>query len=244
MSAEDVVFNAAVAATYDADSADMFDPELLTATCDFLQSLASDGPALEFAIGTGRVGLPLSERGVEVHGIDISKAMVAKLREKPGGAAIPVMIGDIATTRVPGEFQLVYLPFNTITNLATQDEQVACFQNAASHLRPGGYFVIEVFVPELRRLQHGEKYIPFEVSPRHLGFDEYDTVNQICESNHYFVGRSGVSYFKSRHRYAFPAEYDLMARLAGLRLHERWADWNRSLFTAESRAHISVWRKD
>ena len=240
----EVVFNEAVAATYDADLADMFDPALLATTTAFLADLAGEGRALEFAIGTGRVGLPLSQRGIEVHGIDISEAMVAKLREKPGGDAIPVTIGDIAATRVPGEFQLVYLPFNTITNLQTQDEQVACFQNAAAHLRPGGHFVIEVFLPELRRLQPGEKYIAFEVSPRHLGFDEYDTVNQIAESNHYFVGRSGVSYFKSRHRYAFPAEYDLMARLAGLSLHERLADWTRSPFTAESRGHISVWRKD
>lgn len=240
----EVVFNEAVAATYDADSADMFDPALLDATTGFLAGLAEGGRALEFAIGTGRVGLPLSQRGVEVHGIDISAAMVAKLREKPGGEAIPVTIGDIASTRVPGEFQLVYIPFNTITNLTTQDEHVACFQNAAAHLRHGGFFVVEVFVPELRRLQPGEKYIPFDVSARHLGFDEYDTVNQICESNHYFVGRNGLSYFKSRHRYAFPAEYDLMARLAGLTLHERWGDWSRTPFTAESRGHVSVWRKD
>ncbi|MEO8541511.1 MAG: class I SAM-dependent methyltransferase [bacterium] len=240
----EVVFNEAVAATYDADSADMFEPSLIAATCDFLADLAGDRPALEFAVGTGRVAIPLSQRGVEVHGLDISEAMVAKMRGKPGGDAIPVTIGDIATTRVPGEFQLVYIPFNSITNLDTQEAQVDCFQNAAAHLRPGGFFAIEVFVPELQRLQPGEKYLPFTVDPHHLGFDEYDTLNQICESNHYFVGRSGVSYFKSRHRYAFPPEYDLMARLAGMTLHERWADWKRSPFTAESRSHISVWRKD
>ena len=239
----EVVFNEAVAATYDADSAQMFDPALLAATCDFLASLAGDGPALEFAIGTGRVALSLSQRGVEVHGIDISEAMVAKLREKPGGDRIPVTIGDIATTRVPGEFQLVYIPYNTITNLIEQDQQVACFENAAAHLRRGGYFVIEVFVPELRRLQPGEKYLPFHVTPEHLGFDEIDVLTQICESNHYFVRPEGMQYFKSRHRYAYPAEFDLMARIAGLTLHERWADWNRTRFTAESRAHISVWRK-
>jgi len=239
----DVVFNEAVAASYDADSPEMFDPQLLRETVEFLAGLAGDGKALEFAIGTGRVGLPLSQRGVEVHGIDISEAMVAKLREKPGGEAIPVTIGDIATTWVPGEFQLVYIPFDTITNLETQEQQVACFENAAAHLRAGGYFAIEVFVPELRRLTPGDKFLAFQVSPEHLGFDEFDVVNQLCISNHYYPGRSGLSYFQSRHRYAWPAEYDLMARIAGLVLHERWADWKRSPFTAESTSHISVWRK-
>ncbi len=237
------VFNASVAATYDADSPEMFDPALLDATVDFLAGLAGTGPALEFAIGTGRVALPLAARGVNVQGIDISEPMVAKLYEKPGGEAIPVTIGDIATTRVPGDFQLVYIPYNSITNLTNQAEQVSCFENAARHLRSGGFFVVEVFVPELQRLPHGEKYLPFKVDPSHLGFDEFDVLNQICESNHYFVGRDGVSYFKSRHRYAYPAEFDLMARIAGLTLHERWADWNRTPFTAESRGHISVWRK-
>ncbi|MGE0600289.1 MAG: class I SAM-dependent methyltransferase [Dehalococcoidia bacterium] len=237
------VFNSAVAATYDADSAEMFDPALLGATVDFLARLAGSGAAIEFAIGTGRVALPLAQQGIEVHGIDISEPMVAKLREKPGGDAIPVTIGDIATTRVPGEFQLVYLPFNSITNLGTQDAQASCFENAASHLRPGGFFVVEVFVPELQRLNPGERYLPFKVDPDHLGFDEYDVLNQICESHHYFVGRNGVTFFKSRHRYAYPAEFDLMARIAGLSLHERWSDWNRAPFTAESRSHISVWRK-
>lgn len=221
----------------------MFDPKLLATTVDFLARLAGAGPALEFAIGTGRVALPLAARGVNVQGIDISEPMVAKLREKPGGDAIPVTIGDIATTRVPGEFQLVYIPYNSITNLTTQAEQVSCFESAARHLRSGGFFAVEVFVPELQRLPYGEKYLPFKVEPGHLGFDEIDVLNQICESNHYFVGRDGVSYFKSRHRYAFPAEFDLMARIAGLTSHERWADWNRTPFTAESRSHISTWRK-
>jgi hypothetical protein len=238
------VFNAAVAATYDADSADMFEPALLAATVEFLAGLAGDGPALEFAIGTGRVALPLSQRSVEVHGIDVSEPMVAKLREKPGGDSIPVTIGDIATTRVPGEFQLVYIPYNTITNLTEQDQQVACFENAAAHLRPGGYFGIEVFVPEIQRLNPGEKFLPFHVTPTHLGFDEFDLLNYICTSHHYFVRDGGrMQYFQSRHRYAWPSEYDLMARIAGLELHERWADWNRTPFTAHSRAHISVWRK-
>lgn len=240
----EVVFNDLVAATYDADAPEMFEPELLAATTAFLAELAGDGPALEFAIGTGRVGLPLSQRGVRVSGIDISEAMVAKLKEKPGGDAIEVTIGDISTTRVGSDFQLVYIPFNTITNLETQDDQVRCFENAAAHLRPGGYFAIEVFVPELRRLQPGEKYIPFHVTPKHLGFDEYDVVNQVCTSNHYFFRRDGqTQYFRSRHRYALPAEYDLMARIAGLELHGRWADWWKAPFEADSRNHISVWRK-
>ncbi len=239
----DVVFNELVAATYDADSADMFEPNLLRQTVDFLAELAGGGSALEFAIGTGRVGLPLSQRGIDVHGIDISEAMVAKLREKPGGDRIPVTIGDIATTRVSGDFQLVYIPFNTITNLSTQDEQVACFENAAAHLRSGGYFVVEVFVPELRRLPPGEKYLAFQVSPDHLGFDEYDVLNQLCISNHYHPRQDAMQYFQSRHRYAWPAEYDLMARIAGLEFDARWADWTKAPFTAESTAHISVWRK-
>ena len=239
----DVVFNESIAATYDADSAEMFEPALIAATVDFLAGLAGDGPALEFAIGTGRVAIPVSQRGVSVHGIDISEPMVAQMRAKPGGDAVPVTIGDIAATRVPGEFQLVYIPFNTITNLMTQEAQVACFQNAAAHLVPGGYFVIEVFLPELQRLNPGERYLPFTVDPEHLGFDEYDVLNQICTSHHYFVRERGVQYFASRHRYAWPSEYDLMARIAGLTLHERWSDWNRAPFTGESKGHISVWRK-
>lgn len=176
----DVVFNEGIAATYDADSADMFDPALLDATTAFLAGLADGGRALELAIGTGRVAIPLHQRGVEVHGIDISSPMVARLHAKPGGEGITVTIGDIASTRVPGEFQLVYIPFNTITNLLTQEEQVACFQNAAAHLLPGGYFVIEVFVPELQRLQRSEKYLANLVMPSHLVFDEYDVMKQLA----------------------------------------------------------------
>ncbi|HMO55041.1 MAG TPA: class I SAM-dependent methyltransferase [Tepidiformaceae bacterium] len=237
------VFNELVAAAYDADSPEMFEPELLARTTAFLAELAGDGPALEFAIGTGRVALPLSQRGVTVHGIDISEAMVAKRLEKPGGPAIPVTIGDIASTRVRGEFQVVYIPFNTITNLETQEAQVACFANAAAHLRSGGFFVVDVFVPELLRLSQGERFVPFKVGPAHLGFDEYDVVDQVCVSHHYFVRPDGVQYFRSRHRYAWRPEYDLMAQLAGLELHGRWADWAKARFTGESGGHISVWRK-
>ena len=239
----EVVFNETVAATYDADSEEMFDPGLLEQTVDFLAALAGDAPALEFGIGTGRVAIPLSQRGVWVCGIDISEAMVAQMRAKPGGDAIPVTIGDIATTRAPGVFGLVYVPYNTITNLGTQDEQVACFHNAADHLKPGGYFVAEIFVPQLRRLPAGEKYQPFQVTPEHLGFDEYDLLNQVLTSHHYFVGSGRAQYFASRHRFAYPAEFDLMARMAGLTLRERWGDWDRSEFTAESGSHVSVWAK-
>lgn len=221
----------------------MFEPELLEATADFLAGFASGGAALEFGIGTGRVALPLSQRGVRVHGIDISGAMVARLQAKPGADAIRVTIGDIVSTRVPGEFELVYLPFNIITNLTTQAEQVACFRNAAAHLDPGGCMVAEVFVPALRRLQPGERFIPFRVTPEHVGFDEYDVVNQLCTSHHYFIRDGRAELFDSRHRFAWPGELDLMAQLAGLELVERWGDWLRSPFTSESKDHVSVWRK-
>jgi SAM-dependent methyltransferase len=239
----EIAFNETIAATYDADSAEMFEPALLEQTVDFLAELAGDSPALEFGIGTGRVALPLSRRGIWVCGIDISEAMVAQMRAKPGGDAIPVTIGNIATTRVPGVFGLVYLPFNVITNLTSQDEQVQCFANAAAHLQPGGAMVAEVFVPQLQRLPPGERYQPFEVTTDHLGFDEYDVVEQLCTSHHYFVGDGRAQVFLSRHRYAWPAELDLMARMAGMTLEERWADWERHPFTAESPSHVSVWRK-
>lgn len=240
--ANDVVFDEAVAASYDADSASMYEPAVLDPAVDFLATLAGDGPALEFGVGTGRVALPLSERGVAVHGVDISEPMVARLKAKPGADAIGVTIGDFATARVDGRFRLVYLVFNAITNLTTQDEQVACFANAAAHLEPGGYLVAEAFVPQLRRLPPGDTHRAFHVTPGHLGFDEYDVVNQICTSHHYFVHNGQSRYFASRHRYAWPAELDLMARLAALTLHERWSDWKRTPFTADSTDHISVWR--
>jgi SAM-dependent methyltransferase len=235
-------FGEEVAGRYDDDGA-MFSPEVLGPTVDFLAELAGDGAALEFAIGTGRVALPLAQLGVRVRGIDLSEAMVAKLREKPGADEIEATIGDFATTRVDGTFSLVYLVFNTIGNVTTQDEQVACFQNAASHLEPGGCFVIEVGVPELQRLPPGETVRPFDVSDDHLGFDEYDIANQGLISHH-FSEEDGVWRRASiPFRYVWPAELDLMARLAGMRLRERWADWDRSPFTSESRKHVSVWER-
>jgi hypothetical protein len=215
----------------------------VAAAVEFLAGLAGSGPALEMGIGTGRVALPLSQRGVAVHGIDLSRAMVARLREKPGGTAIPVTIGDFATTRVPGEFSLVYLVYNTITNLTSQDAQVACFANAAAHLAAGGHFVIENYIPFLRRLPPGETIHPFDVTPTHLGFEEYDFATQMAISHHYWIEDGRVEASAEPYRYVWPSELDLMARLAGMRLVERWADWNRTPFTGESTSHVSVWRR-
>jgi SAM-dependent methyltransferase len=228
-------FGETVAARYD-DGGLMFGTEVVGPTVDVLAELAGDGPALELGIGTGRIALPLAQRGVPVHGIDLSQAMVARLREKPGSAEIGTTIGDFATTRVDGTFRLVYLVFNTIMNLTTQDQQVACFENAARHLEPGGSFVVEVMVPDLRRLPPGERYVVFDVEAGHVGVDEYDVVQQGLVSHHYTDGLVSVPF-----RYVWPAELDLMARIAGLTLRERWADWDRSPFTSESRAHVSIW---
>ncbi|MFG1605794.1 class I SAM-dependent DNA methyltransferase [Actinoplanes sp. NPDC049265] len=213
------------------------------AAVDFLAALAPGGRAVEFAIGTGRVGLPLSRRGIEVAGIDTSTAMLAHLRAKPGADQITIVEGDMSADRAPGQFDLAYLVFNTITNLLTQPAQVACFANAARHLRPGGSFVIECYVPALRLLPPGAVAVPFAVEDEYAGFDTYDLLTQRQTSHHFTVteGRSRVVH--SEHRYAWPAEMDLMAQLAGLHLTERWADWSRSLFTADSPSHISVWQK-
>jgi SAM-dependent methyltransferase len=210
---------------------------------DFLAELAGDGAALELGIGTGRIALPLSQRGVRVCGIDLSEAMVARLRQKPGSEQIEVTIGDIATTKVDGAFALVYLVWNTIGNLTTQDAQVACFENAAAHLEPGGSLVIEVELPDLQRLPRGEVFRPFHVGTTHLGIDEYDVVNQGLVSHHYSIGDGDVRVVSMPFRYVWPSELDLMARIAGMRLRERWAGWKREPFTAESTKHVSVWEK-
>jgi hypothetical protein len=212
---------------------------------DFLSGLAVPGAALEFGVGTGRIALPLAARGIAVHGIDLSEAMVARLRAKPGGDAIGITIGDFATARAGRAFRLAYLVFNTIGNLTTQDAQVDCFLNAAAHLSPGGCFVIEVGVPQLQRLPPGETFQPFSVTPTHLGIDEYDIATQGLVSHHYtFDGSRAQAQVRSiPFRYVWPAELDLMARIAGLRLRERWADWDRTPFTSDSRKHISVWEK-
>jgi SAM-dependent methyltransferase len=236
-------FGEHVAARYDESAADMFEPDAVGPVVDFLAELAGDGAALELGIGTGRIALPLAERGVRVHGIDLSEAMVERLRAKPGGESVDVTIGDFATTTVAGTFSLAYLVFNTIMNLTTQDEQVACFQNVAAHLEPGGCFVIEVGVPELRRLPPGETVHAFEVSPTKLGFDEFDVAAQGLISHHYRITDEGLEVLSVPFRYVWPSELDLMARIAGMTLRERHAGWKREPFTSESRKHVSVWER-
>lgn len=232
-----------IAEQYDADSEDMFDPAVIDPAVDVLKALARGGRALEFAVGTGRIALPLSQRGVEVHGIDLSADMVAQLRAKPGSEGIAVTIGDFATTVVDGRFSLVYLVYNTIENLTTQDEQVDCFRNAARHLGPGGVFVIEVEVPQLQRLPPGETVRVFTSSPTRLGFDELDIATQAGVSHHHWIADGRRETFSMPYRYVWPSELDLMARLAGLSLRERWGDWQRAPFTSKSTRHISVWEK-
>jgi SAM-dependent methyltransferase len=237
-------FDEDVAAGYDEASAEMFDAAVLDPTVDFLAGFAGDGAALELGIGTGRVALPLSERGIPVHGIDLSAAMVQRLRERPGAERVGVTIGDFATTAVDGTFRLAYLVFNTIMNLTTQDAQVACFRNVAAHLEPGGCFVIEVGVPDLRRLLPGETIRPFTVTPTYLGFDEYtDTVAQTMYSHHYRVIGDKLRVYSVPFRYVWPSELDLMAQIAGMRLRERWSGWEREPFTGDSTSHVSVWEK-
>ncbi|WP_404390492.1 class I SAM-dependent DNA methyltransferase [Humibacillus xanthopallidus] len=238
------LWDEATAQRYDDDAADMFGPQVLGPTVDFLARLAGAGPALELAIGTGRVGVPLAERGIPVTGIELSAPMVARLRQKVDEATLPVTVGDMATTTVPGYFTLVYLVFNTIGNLRTQQEQVECFRNAARHLRSGGRFVIELWVPPLRRFPPGQAGVPFDITARHLGFDTYDLATQQGTSHHYTTGDDGlIRYGASNFRYIWPAECDLMAQLAGLELEERVAGWDRSPFTSDSESHISVWCK-
>jgi SAM-dependent methyltransferase len=239
----EVYFDERIAAGYDATSADMYEPEVLDPAVNFLADLAGTGAALEFGVGTGRIAVPLSQRGVPVHGIDISSAMVARLQAKPGADDIGVTIGDFATTKVARPFTLVYLVYNTISNLTTQEEQSECFRNAAAHLEPGGHFVIEVVVPDLQRLPPGETVRAFKVTPTHLGFDQIDVATQTSISHHYFMVDGRLETFSSPFRYVWPSELDLMARLAGMTLRERWSDWNRQPFTSDSRSHVSVWEK-
>jgi len=236
-------FDEPVAERYDADSADMFEPAAVDSVVDFLADLASGGGALELGIGTGRIALPLSQRVTRVHGIELSPAMVAQLRAKPGADDIDVTIGDFATTRVGGTFRLTYLVYNTIMNLTTQDDQVECFRNAAAHLEPGGCFVIEVGIPDLQRLPLGETVRAFTVSPSRLGFDEYDIAAQGLISHHYWVVDGQLEISSVPFRYVWPCELDLMARMAGMTLRERWSGWKREPFTRASTSHVSVWEK-
>jgi SAM-dependent methyltransferase len=237
-------FGERVAAVYDEHSASMFDPAVVAPAVERLAELAGDGRVLEFAIGTGRIALPLAERGVSVVGIDNSEPMLARLREKAGAERIEAMVGDMAATRVDGEFSLVYLVFNTIFNLATQDGQVACFENAAAHLRSGGRFVIEARVPELQRLPLGQTVLPWRADPSGFSYYVYDVVSQGLSGQHYYVEEDGrLRPSPIEMRYAWPAELDLMARLAGMRLEHRWAGWDRQPFTGLSPAHVSVYAK-
>jgi len=237
-------FGEDVASRYDESVPDRFAPEVLGPTVDLLAGLAGDGAALEFAVGTGRVALPLAERGIAVSGIDLSTAMVDRLRAKDGGDHVNVKMGDIASTRIEGTFRLVFLVFNTIGNLFTQDRQVACFANAAAHLETGGYFVVEVGVPDLRQLPPGEDARVFAHAKGYVGYDRYvDLVAQQAVSHHFIVGEEGGREIQTPFRYVYPSELDLMARLADMSLVDRWAGWDKSPFTGDSTSHVSVWQK-
>ena len=233
-----------IAEVYDATSAVMFDPAVLEPQVDLLVELARGGPALELAVGTGRVALPLSARGVEVQGIELSPHMAEQLRAKPGAAAVPVTLGDMTTTRVDGAFTLVYLVFNTIMNVTTQSEQVAVFTNAAAHLVPGGCFVVEVIVPQLRRLPPGEAGRVFTLEADHVGIETFDdTIGQISWSHHWMQVEGRLVRHSAPYRYVWPSELDLMAQIAGLREHDRWAGWDREPFTSDSVNQIVVFEK-
>ena len=239
----DGYFDERVAARYDDSEAEMIEAEAIDPVVDVLVELAGSGRALELGIGTGRIALPLARRGVSVHGIDLSKAMVARLRAKRDGEDIGVTIGDFATTTVDGSFSLAYLVFNTIMNLTTQAAQVACFRNAAAHLGPGGCFVIEVTIPDLRRLPPGETFHVFNASENHWGIDEYEVATQGLTSHHFETVDGTVERLSIPFRYAWPSELDLMAQLAGMRLRSRWGGWKREPFTSESTKHVSVWER-
>ena len=239
-------FTAAIARDYATRWPHLFDPAFVEPSVDFLAARAGPGPVLELGVGTGRLALPLSRRGLRVHGIELSPDMVAELRRQPGAEAIGITVGDFATVRVASggaSFALAYLVRNTIMNLTTQDAQVACFRNVSAHLAPGGLFVMEVMVPELRRLPAGEDVLASEVAPPHVGIDRYDVATQGLVSWHAWTWDTSIETFAAPFRYVWPAELDLMARLAGMELRERWADWTGSPFTSESRSHISVWEK-
>ena len=240
---DDGYFDERIAARYDESAAEMFDPAVVDPVVDFLVEHGRSGRALELGIGTGRIALPLAQRGVPVHGIDVSTPMVARLRAKPGGEDIGVTIGDFATTKVDGSFSLAYLVFNTIMNLTTQAAQAMCFRNVAEHLESGGRFVIEVGVPGLQRLPPGETIRASDVSETRWSFDKYDVATQGMTSHHFELVAGRLERFSAPFRYAWPSELDLMAQLAGMTLRERWAGWKREPFTSDSGQHVSVWEK-
>lgn len=244
MTEADALWGEAVARRYDADAAHMFRDDVLGPTLDVLEDLAAGGRALELAIGTGRIALPLQARGVDVHGIELSPHMVDQLRAKPDGRAIPVTIGDMTTTRLPGTFALVYLVANTIMNVTTQDDQLAVFANAATHLEPGGLFVIEVMVPQIRSVPHGETGRVFTLDPDHVGIETFDDpVGQIASSHHWMEIDGRLVRHSARYRYVWPSELDLMARLAGFGLRDRWDGWDQAPFNSDSTSQIAVYEK-
>jgi SAM-dependent methyltransferase len=243
MTDPDGYFGERIAARYDESVAHLFDPAVVEPAVDFLVELARDGRALELGIGTGRIALPLASRGVPVHGIELSRAMAARLHAKPGSEHIGVTIGDFATTSVAGTFSVAYLVRNTIMNLTTQEAQVACFRNVAAHLEPGGCFVIEVLVPGLQRLPPGQTIQDFHLSETRWGLDEYDVATQGLISHHFAFLDGEITRWSVPFRYAWPAELDLMAQLAGMSLRERWSGWKREPFRSDSREHVSVWQK-
>jgi SAM-dependent methyltransferase len=232
------------ARTYDTPGTGMFADEILVPTVNRLERLAEGGNALEFAIGSGRVAVPLRERGVPVSGIELSRPMIDQLRTKAPAADIPVVVGDMKTATFPGRFSLVFLVFNGISNLLTQEDQVECFRNAARHLVPGGRFVIELWVPDLRRLSPGQKATVFASEDGYIGLDTVDTLNQRVVSHHFRFGAGReAELFRSPHRYVWPSELDLMAQLAGFACESRHADWSETPFTDESNSHVSVYRR-
>jgi SAM-dependent methyltransferase len=243
MTTPDDVWDAGAALRYDTPGVGMFAPEVLGPTVDRLVELAGGGRALELAIGTGRVAVPLAERGVPVTGIELSQPMIDQLRTKVDETTIPVVVGDMSTALAEGAFSVVYLVYNTISNLLTQAEQVACFRNAARHLTPGGHFVIELWVPELRKLPPGVEATVWHCEPGYIGLDTYDVLRQLVVSHHFRFGTgTDAELYRSPHRYIWPAELDLMAQLAGFELETRHADWQGTEFTAGSRSHVSVYR--
>ncbi|HEX6238045.1 MAG TPA: class I SAM-dependent methyltransferase [Acidimicrobiales bacterium] len=233
-----------LAEVYDATYAAKFDPSVLEPIVDLLAELAGEGPVLELAVGTGRVALPLSARGFPVHGIELSPHMAERLRAKPGADAVPVTVGDMTTARVPGSFRLVYLVANTIMNVTTQEEQLAVFANAADHLQPGGRFVVEVIVPQLRRVPPGEVARVLTLDADHVGIETFDDpVAQIAWSHHWIEVGGRLVRHSAPYRYVWPSELDLMARIAGFRLADRWAGWDRSPFTSDSQSQVAVFDK-
>ncbi|MBV8462698.1 MAG: class I SAM-dependent methyltransferase [Acidimicrobiales bacterium] len=236
-------FDERIAKSYEDRWPETHGHEVVAPMVDLLAHLGGEGPVLEFAIGTGRIALPLAARGMRVDGIELSPDMVAQLRKAPDGERLDVTLGDMATTRLDRSYRLVYLVANTIMNLTTQAEQVACFENASAHLEPGGVFVVEVVIPALQRLPPGETVVPFAATPTHVGFEEYDVTTQVAYSHHWWNLDGRFESFSAPFRYVWPSELDLMARIAGMELRDRWAGWDKEPFMARSRRHVSVWEK-